>query len=435
MTFKNFRINTIFYLLSISITIGFIIYLFISTRNYFSIALLLLLLGYLVYLLFYYIDRTNQDLIRLFEAIHYADFTLSFPNNKRGGSFKKLYESFEVVINNFKILKSEKEEYARLLQNIIEHIPIGIIVYTENGNVILSNKSVKKMLSKNEMNNVNVLENISLPLTKFLLSNNNKELINLSENNLQLAAHLTSFILKERKLKLVSFQNIHQELEQKEIESWENLIRILTHEIMNSITPITSLASTANEIIKKNINSEDLKEDLQLAIQTIENRSKGLLHFVDSYRKVSRLPQPKLQSINLEELFKEIKNLMQTDGTDLIQFKNEDPSLLLNADKEMMEQMMINLIQNSKEAIVNVPDPTIIIKAFRDNQYKINIEVQDNGSGIEEELMDKIFIPFFSSKQKGSGIGLSLCKQIMVAHGGSIEVKSSPGITQFICKF
>ena len=436
MVYKRFRVNVLLQIVFITITLTGILYLFLFTSNYISIGILFLLLASEIYLLFKYIDKINQDLVRLFEAIDYADFTLSFPNNKKEKSFKELYHAFNHVVKKFKEIKSEKEEYMRLLQNIMEHLPIGVIVYEEEGSVLLANKTVKKLLQLQDISNVKILESLNASFTKSLLAleNNRKDLLNIPTTNVQIAVNVTTFILKERKLKIASLQNIRQELEQKELESWENLIRILTHEIMNSITPISSLASTANEMIKqRNVQEND---DLQTAVQTIENRSKKLLHFVDSYRKVTRLPQPKLQSVSIRELFKEIKILMQSDGSSFIEYHIEPPEMELKADKEMIEQALINLIQNAKEAIKDSSEPVIMIRVFRDNQYRINIQVQDNGNGIDPDLIDKIFIPFFSTKKQGSGIGLSLCRQIMLAHNGTIDVKTESGQgTTFVLKF
>jgi signal transduction histidine kinase len=244
---------------------------------------------------------------------------------------------------------------------------------------------------------------------------------------------------------LVSLQNIKSELEEKEMEAWQTLIRILTHEIMNSITPISSLASTTNSILSEELDdgaftlTKEARDDVISAVRTIEKRSHGLMNFVENYRKLTRIPKPDLKVIPVADLFERIASLMK----DQIEQSSIDcrisivpPALKLKADPVLIEQVLINLCKNAVEAVSERSDAVIEMAARSDNHGKTVIQIADNGQGIEAEVLDKIFIPFFTTKPEGSGIGLSLSKQIMRLHGGTLKASSESGVrTQFTLRF
>jgi signal transduction histidine kinase len=254
---------------------------------------------------------------------------------------------------------------------------------------------------------------------------------------LQLAIYAADFTMHQQKYRLISLQNIQSELEEKEMEAWQNLIRVLTHEIMNSVTPISSLASTARDLLTRfttkaspdpAVNSE-IMTDVESAVQTIEKRSQGLLTFVENYRKLTKIPRPDFQIFLINELFQRIINLMQPQfnlKNLTIQKQISPETLELTADPLLVEQVLINLIKNSLEAMTSIPQPMIHLLAKLDERGRILIEVTDNGVGIEQNVLENIFIPFFTTKEQGSGIGLSLSRQIMRLHGGTISVRSIP---------
>jgi signal transduction histidine kinase len=241
--------------------------------------------------------------------------------------------------------------------------------------------------------------------------------------------------MRGERFKLVSLQNIQSELEEKEMEAWQNLVNILTHEIMNSIAPISSLAGTLKgELEQKQEQKEGLAtadmEDFLLGIQTIEKRSEGLISFVSDFRSLAHVPAPKFGSIPLASLFDQLELLLQhqleSQGIQL--HKELQPrELVLFGDQTQIEQVLINLMHNAIQALEDAPQKEIHLKGFIDEAGKIIVEVCDTGKGIEEEALGKIFIPFFTTKQKGSGIGLSLSKQIMRRHKGNIQVRSELG--------
>jgi len=252
---------------------------------------------------------------------------------------------------------------------------------------------------------------------------------------LQLSIYATGFVLHKQQLMLVAMQDIQGALEEKEMKSWQNLIRVLTHEIMNSITPIASLASTAHGLLKDERECElpeSLNEtigDVRHALNTIEKRSKGLLTFIENYRKLTRIPKPDFKIVSVKDLFERVEHLMKDQfQAHSIEFKKQiDPlSLSLTADQALIEQVLINLCKNAVEALNGVARPKIKLKAGTDAHGNPVIKVIDNGRGIPEDVAGRIFIPFFTTRQQGSGIGLSLSRQIIRLHKGTIGVTSTP---------
>lgn len=245
--------------------------------------------------------------------------------------------------------------------------------------------------------------------------------------------------MRGKKYTLISLQNIHSELEEKEMEAWQKLIRVLTHEIMNSVTPISSLAGTVNKLLNDPGKLDDEISDIKNAVKTIQKRSEGLIHFVENYRNLTKIPKPNFETFRVSVLTDRIYNLMKNEfAGNNIKFNTSivPDNLTLSADSELIEQVIINLLLNAKFAIKNQQNPEISIRSYTDAGSKVIIRVEDNGPGISKEIQDKIFIPFYTTKKDGSGIGLSLSRQIMRSHFGSITVVSKEGEgTAFILRF
>jgi len=450
MVYKRFRINCILRVLLLSATVYLFFYLLFRTTLYVTFIIVGSAVVYQIYSLIHFIEKTNRDLSRFLEAVRYADFSQSFSAHGLGASFEELQKSFTEVISEFQRTRTEKEEHFRYLQTVVQHIGIGLISYQQNGEVELINDAAKKLLKINQLKNIKTLESYSKKLVKtmFKLTAGEKALVKVDDSGelLQLAIYASQFKLRGQKFTLVSLQNIQSELEEKEMEAWQNLIRVLTHEIMNSVTPIASLASTVNDLLTESPNQEkpieridtEIISDVRGALQTIEKRSHGLLNFVDAYRNLTRIPRPNLQIVSLSEFFSRLKKLMHsqiTEGSIDLQVHIEPDNLQLAADPELIEQVLINLLLNAIEAVAKQPNPVIKIFAKLDDKGRITIQVIDNGTGISEEIAEKIFIPFFTTKKKGSGIGLSLSRQIMRMHRGSLGVLSKKGETVFTLKF
>ncbi len=451
MVFKRFRVNCIIRILLLGATICAFFYFLFRTALYAALFIIGILIIYQIYSLINYVEKTNRDLTRLFQSIKYSDFSQSFKDDKRGASFSALKMAFTDVMNAFRKTRAEKEEHYRYLQTVVQHVGIGLIAFKPSGDVELINTAAKRLLKVPQLKNIRSLESTSIPLVETLLNLKPRDRalikVELENEPLHLSLYATEFKLRGQTFSLVSIQDIQSELEEQEIEAWQKLIRVLTHEIMNSITPISSLATTINELIKesynpplpeKKVDSEALT-DIHHAAQTIQKRSQGLLHFVDAYRNLTLVQKPNFQIFPIKELFARVEKLMQTDIKEKsIHFvMNVEPqSLELTADPELIEQVLINLLLNSLHALTKQKNSRIDLEANLDGRGRIIIQVKDNGPGISSDNIEKIFVPFFSTKEGGSGIGLSLSRQIMRLHHGTIGVHSEPNIeTVFTLRF
>ena len=390
---------------------------------------------YQIYALIRYVETTNRDLSRFFETIKYSDFSQTFAGAGAGSSFDELRQTFNEVLDAFRRTRAEKEEHFRYLQTVVQHVGVGLVAFRPDGAVDLINTAAQRLLEVGQVKNMRALKVLSADQVRTLLQlkPQEKTLLKIESRgeSLQLAVSATAFRLHGQQYTLISLQNIQSELEEKEVEAWQNLIRVLTHEIMNSITPIASLASTADTMLNSEAENGgfDLETvgDVRDAVHTIQRRSEGLLHFVQDYRKLTRLPTPDFQIFPLTELFDRVEQLMRTSLRQAhIDFRSEvEPeSLELSADPEQIDQVLINLLQNAIQAVEGRDRARIALKGRMDAGGRIAIEVSDNGAGITEEALEKIFIPFFTTKREGSGIGLSLCRQIMRLHRGTISARS-----------
>ena len=369
-------------------------------------------------------------------GIQYEDFSATYSGYHKGTSFGKLYEAFNLITTKFRNIKAEKVANHQYLQTIIEHVNTGLLCINEEEEVVLMNKALKELLRKPYLKDFSSVQRLFPELHELInrLETGQNELIKMTVQNrlLELSVTVADFKLREIPYKLISFQNIQKELEEKELDAWQKLIRILTHEIMNSVTPITSLASSINGLIEdrdKTLDEEEM-EDIRDGIYAIQKRGEGLLHFTETYRSLTKIPPPKFQLVEAQPLLERIHNLfkpfLKKYGVTL-NLKFPSNMVVFIADVELIEQVIINLLKNAIEAAKEVENPSIEIRAIKNNEGKTFIEVQDNGKGIPTDVLDKIFVPFFTTKKEGSGIGLSLSRQIMRLHKGNIEVNSVIG--------
>ncbi|MCB8995551.1 MAG: ATP-binding protein [Bacteroidales bacterium] len=440
MVYKNFRVNLIIRIALFAVTV-FLFFYFLDRQAHITPSILLLLSGLQIYSMFRYVDKTNRDLASFLESIRFSEFTRSFQIEGMGSSFDELNNAFNDVISDFQKVRSEKEEHFHYLQSIVQNIDVSILAYQRDGSVEMINKSAKKLFQLGSVKNVSALSVLSKELVSTLLKikPGENKLVKVQDEDdlLQLAINATEFKIKNKLVILTTIKNIQNVLEEQETEAWQKLIRVLTHEIMNSITPIASLSSTLegmlNEFNKKKgenaaMDSETVDE-IQQALQTINKRSNGLLHFVNTYRNLTRIPKPNFKITPVTELFSSLGRLMDEDfKSSKISFSSSvDPgSLEISMDEQLIEQVLINLLKNSAHALEGRKDAKINLRAFMNKRGRPTIQVSDNGVGILKDVLDKIFIPFFTTKPSGSGIGLSLSRQILKLHGGTITAKSVP---------
>ncbi|PID89522.1 MAG: ATP-binding protein [Bacteroidia bacterium] len=445
MVYKNFRLNVIVRVILLSLVI-FVFFLLYSSNSYYITPILAGgIVLFLIYNLISYVEKTNKELTSFLQSIRFADFTRSFHIEGLGASFDELQKAFDDVIADFQKIRAEKEEHYYYLQNIIHHIGIGILAYQKDGTVEMINNAAKKLFQIYNLKNIKSLAEWSKEMEQVLakIQAGENALVKVQDKDdlLQLSVYATEFKLNERTITLVSIKNIQTELEEKEMESWQKLIRVLTHEIMNSIAPIASLTSTSNLLVKEVAEAvnrytpddfdKEIIDDIQGALKTIHKRSTGLIHFVKTYRNLTKIPKPNYSIFQVLKMLENIKKLLQEELKKnnihcLVSAK--PPELDITADEQLIEQVIINMVQNSIHALEYIENPRIELRAFQNKRGKTTIQIIDNGQGIIDEVLDKVFIPFFTTKRSGSGIGLSLSKQILRLHGGSISVKSEPEI-------
>lgn len=451
MKFNNYRVNILTRIFLITITVFLLANLIYNHPFTLSqIVVTALLIGQVVSL-FKYLDRIHSETVTFLNSIQYDEYPNNF-KNKSGSSLDFLYKEYDNIIRKMRQIRAEKDEQYYYLKNIVKHLGIGLITFDIDGKIQIVNTTAKRFLNVSDIKNIKELQKLSPILVDsfFRLKTGGSDLIKLEKNGeiIQLSIYAIELTLKGEAFKLISLQNIQSELEEKEMEAWQNLIKVLTHEIMNSVTPISSLAATVEQELVGYIHEGDNvpqidkeeMEDIHLAIQTIQRRSEGLIRFVSDFRNLTRIPIPKIEKVLVRDLFNRMNVLLRNDFKSVninlkINLSNND--LTISADQELIEQVLINLLKNAiQELEEKEGERTIELSSYIENKRRVIIKVKDNGSGIEEEALDKIFIPFFTTKKQGSGIGLSLSKQIMRQHKANISVKSTIDEgTEFILKF
>jgi len=418
------------------------LFITLNSSYIFTPILVVALIIYQVWALIRYADRTNRELASFLESIRYSEFTRSFKITGKGSSFDELNEAFNDVMKDFQQLRSEREEHFHYLQSIVQNIDISILAYQRDGTVEMINPAAKKLFQINTLRNINKLRPLSEKLANTLLSINPGEnkLVKVQdeEDLLQLAVYATEFKVKDKTILLTTIKNIQSVLEEQETAAWQKLIRVLTHEIMNSIAPISSLSSTVENMVEPYATGEKKALEIEMetigeiqgALQTINKRSTGLMTFVESYQSLTKVPEPVFEVVAMKDLLANVHLLMKKEAHKHevdFSLSVEPDSIELQIDEQMIVQVLINLVKNSIQALQNSENRRIQLKGFYNKRGRPCIQVSDNGQGILDDVIDKVFIPFFTTKRSGSGIGLSLSRQILRLHSGSITAQSTPG--------
>jgi len=446
MAYNNFRLSVILRIVLLSLNVILLVFLIYKTQYIMTTVIAVATLLYQIYSLVVYVENTQKDLIRFLQAIKYEDFFETFSGS--GGRIAKLLHSeFNRIIRDFRKVRVQKEEQYLYLQTVVQHVGVALLTYDSDGVVELFNSTFRHLFKIPHIRNIKRLGLINADLVKCLegIKAGEKHQVKVMfEGELMLLSiHATEFSRHGKRYKLVSIQDIRAELEEKELEAWQNLIRVLTHEIRNSITPITSLAASTDYLLanvkeEKHEFDEEL-EDARLAISTICKRSKGLLRFVEAFRSLYKVPDPNFSRVSVSEMFIDLQTFFDVKFNEKnieTKFLCHPAALEIIADRDLIEQVMINLLTNSIQAINGKEEGHIYVKGLIDRRGRPSIIINDNGSGISEETMEKIFVPFFTTKSNGTGVGLSLSRQIMRLHKGTITVESTPDkSTSFVLSF
>ncbi|MEM9720427.1 MAG: HAMP domain-containing sensor histidine kinase [Bacteroidota bacterium] len=384
--------------------------------------------------LYHQVTKTNRDLGNFLAEIKERDFSSQVHVYQEGAAFHRYAHLFKEISSQFQNIRREKAAQSYLLDTLVEQVDVGIICFADSGEILVFNKAAQRLLNKPYLATLEGIQHLSLPLYQYLTQSHNwnSRILSWNQADTQLdvwvkASRITT---GDQQLTVASLKNIRSELEAQELQSWEKLIRVLTHEIMNSVTPIASLSESLHSLLEaEEALSEEDQLDLQTGIQAIEKRSKGLMDFTRRYKDLAHVPIPQKEPIALTPFFEGLRTLLGSQlretGVQLdIHVSPQDLKLL--ADSKLLEQVLINLIRNALEAQGKNPGSHIFLHATV-GELQNQIKVCDEAGGIPPHLEEKIFLPFFTTKTEGSGIGLSLCKHIMHLHNGTITYQNHPG--------
>jgi two-component system, NtrC family, nitrogen regulation sensor histidine kinase NtrY len=443
MVQNRFYIITILRVILIAATCLVIAFAVIKRADWYIAVNFVLLLVIQVVLLLRYINRINRDLTHFFGAISNDDSSIVYKKVASSRSFEMLYSLFDLVNQKIQRLKIENTKRSFYLQHLVENAGIGIMSFKVGGEIDILNPSARILLniqaSKHIRNLADLDQGTVSQLSQLLPGRQHLVQFRLIDELTPLAVRVSEFIIQGETIRLLTFQNIQHELEENELVSWQKLIRTLTHEIMNSVGPISSSIRTIKSFYKENppesgdrniLMTDEKITDTVRGLDIIDERAQGMMEFVDKFRSLTIMPTLHLAEVKVIELLQGIKLLFAAETKNRrikLSVRVDPESLIVTADKQLIEQVLINLVMNSIQALDDQKNKLIVMAAFMDYAGRVLIQVSDNGSGINEEIRDKIFVPFFTTREKGSGIGLSLSRQIMRMHRGMISYKSSPG--------
>jgi len=389
----------------------------------------------------FYLNRMNRRIFFFFDAIKNEDSSLSLPNNSHTQIEKDLNRSLLEVNRQIQRIYKENQQQEKYFQALIEHAATGMFTYNTKGFILHSNQQTRQLLGLEPFTHISQLEAVDPRLHRAVeeIHPGQKHLTTLhkDEGVVQLLIKASALLSDREELMLMSVQDIRNELDEKEVDSWRKLIRVMRHEIMNSVTPITSLSESlsgyfhAGGRVKTPAQIDEKTIDTTYkGLELIHEQAQGLIRFVESYRQLTRVPEPEKSSFPVRKLLDNICILSQSfpnaKRTELVcETGPEDQELL--ADEQQISQVMVNLVKNAYQATEHKEGARVNISSGLNKYGRPQITVSDNGPGITDDLLDKIFIPFFTTKENGSGIGLSLSRQIMHLHGGSLKINSVPG--------
>lgn len=440
MVYKRFSIGISLRIVLITTCMFLAVWLYYSQELWLAPGILVLVVSILTGEMIYYVNSINHKLARFLDSIRFTDFSSSFTSDsKMGGSFREVNLAFNEVMEVFKQTRAEKEEQMLFLQVIIQHINTGIISFNSHGKIGIINNAAKHLLQIPQFRDIKDLGKLSPKLLKEVTEMKPGQRISFKVNNgLHLIVQSASLKMGGQSWTLLSLQNINAELQSNELEAWQNLTKVLRHEIMNSITPISSLVESLRTILDEDsyvqkegfLIKKDGFQDIQEGLDTIANRSKGLVTFVNAYRDYTNIPEPKKELVEVKMLFENVIGLMKEElKSNQIDVQTEivPNDLEVLCDSDQITMILINLVKNACESIQNQADRMISLRAIGQGDMGTLIQVEDHGAGIIPEALERIFVPFYTTKKTGSGIGLAISRQIMNLHRGSLQATSIPG--------
>ncbi|MCB4435617.1 PAS domain-containing protein [Alteromonas sp. McT4-15] len=385
-----------------------------------------------------FVSKTNAELTRFLESVRHGELTQRFAYPEFGSGFEKLGETFTGILSDLQQKRTEQEQTLRHLKALVEQVPVPLLSLYENGEIVLWNHNARKLFGTVLVKDKHDLAQFSPHLATTLVNirPGEKELVEFEADGSthKLTVSVSHIIIAGKQEKLISLQDINSELGLAQLQAWQALVRVLTHEIMNSITPVASLADTTSHLvkdIKQNYQHSDMLladlDDVEHAADTLSRRSNGLMQFVGSYKKLTRLPAPDLQPVKVNELLEQtiavFAQSWQQKGITIDTQLGSAP-IVIDADRSMIEQIIVNIMHNAEHALSQSNNPKVTISVHLTKRSRCVIEIADNGPGVADDIISKVFVPFFTTKREGTGVGLALTQQIMVAHGGQVNIRN-----------
>jgi len=447
MIIRNFYFQTITRILAIAFLSALASWMIFAGKPFQFIVLVILTDILFIIFLVRFLSSTNRRISYFLESVQNDDSTLSMPTKVTDKSIHAIYQGLNKVNKQIQHLKIENRQKEQYFQSIIEHLATGLVTFDKKGFIIHTNSTAKALLSLDILTHIQQLERVDKKLYQAIktIAPSERRLVSIisERGEVQLVLKASDFKMRDEELMIISIQDIRNELDEKELDSWIKLIRVLMHEIMNSLAPITSLSDSLSRfftteghpVSPDEITEMTISKTIQ-GLNVIQDQGKGLMSFVESYRQLTRIPQPNKKLFRVDDLLKRVrilyKSLDRNEDTELI-ISMKDPELEINADENLITQVLINLLKNALEANENNPSGKIIISAGKNSDLVTEICVADNGPGISPKNLEEIFVPFFTTRKNGSGIGLSVSRQIMRVHGGNLKVRSTPGKETIFC--
>jgi two-component system nitrogen regulation sensor histidine kinase NtrY len=436
MIFKRFTALLIVRLSLVGVAMAVVVWLLMQPGLHSATIITVAILVSLIAELWRFVSRTNRELARFLDAARYADYSQRFNFAREGAGFKALGEAFTDIIERMRTRRADQEMEVRRLRALIEHIPVPLLTLHTDEAVTLQNNAARRLFGAEHVTQLRDLRKFGFGFAESVATAvpGDRQLVTFNVEGMEyhLTLATTEIIIAGDSERLISLQDIQSELDATQAQAWEELVRVLTHEIMNSITPVTSLAKTAlhvvDDVLQKEKAGEPLEEDLEDlrdAVGTVARRSDSLTQFVDSYRQISRLAPPEKKRVRLDQLFETVSQLLVAEWPDSrVKLMTEvvPTELDVYADRDLLEPVLINLLRNAWQSTVNIEKPVITLTGRLNKRNNVVIEVIDNGPGVPDSIAKKIFVPFFTTKESGSGVGLALARQVMIAHGGFIRL-------------